>query len=275
MNSQKAYAHAFSEHCGGVAASAAAAIANCGGDSYYIGRFGEDFIGSKIKKELGSQQVNIEHSLTYSQAQTSIATVVISEDSQSKIFVYNDPNMPKDASGIFSIELDKFDAVVADVTWSEGVKALFERAKKLGIPSFLRISFFDSTVEELAKLADYCIFNRPSLLVVSKEVDPRKGLRKASKKLGGHHVVTLGNYGAGWCYDGQYGEVKALDVNPVDTTAAGDIFLGIFAYAIAIGISIPSSTEVANIISGLSCEEKGTRLLNNREKAKLLIESLI
>ncbi|EHJ4130746.1 hypothetical protein J1C08_003449 [Escherichia fergusonii] len=271
LQAAKCYAHAFTTNGGGVAATAAVAIANWQAPVEFIGRVGADPIGDQIIEELIAHGVEVKNCLCYEQAKTSIATIVLSDDHSSKIFVFNDPNMPKDTSSLFALDLAEVSAVVADLTWPEGSKVLFERARQQQIPTFLRVSFFDDRLLELLTLADFCVFNHPSLLAMTSDINHKRALNKASKRIGGTPVVTLGGRGCAWLHEGDYGELSAHPVKVLDTTGAGDIFIGILALHISRGASVARAMEIANHTASLSCEMMGARELRASEAFQQLI----
>ena len=53
---------------------------------------------------------------------------------------------------------------------------------------------------------------------------------------------------------------KAYRVSPsVDTTGAGDVFHGAFAYGITLGYSLEKNLEFASLVAGLKCKAPGGR----------------
>lgn len=270
LKAAKSYASDFTVSGGGVAATAAAAISDCGGNVDFIGRIGNDMIGKQITSELIGHGVNMEHSLVYEHAQSSLATIILADDHSSQIYVFNDPNMPKETSSLFKLDLSNVKAVVADLTWPEGAKVLFERAKSMGIPTFVRVSFYSDSIEELLYLADFSIFNHPSLLSMTSDIDYKRALSKVEKKTGNNQVVTLGNKGCAWLYNNRYGYIKAHEVEEIDSTGAGDIFIGILAMGIGNGEDFTVAVEKANLISSLSCQFMGSRQLKNLVDIKQL-----
>lgn len=268
LQAAKSYAEGFSVSGGGVAATAAVAIANSGEQVDFIGRMGIDMVGQQISDELLAHGVNIEHCLRYEQVQSSIATIILDEQYSSKIYVYNDPSMPKDTSSLFGMDLSNTAAIVADLTWPEGAKVLFELAKQKGIPTFLRVSYFDNALIELLELADCCVFNHPSLLAMTSDIQHKRALNKAIKRVGGSAVVTLSQRGCAWLHEGTFDSLPGHQVDVADTTGAGDIFIGILAMQIGKGLPFEQSIDTANHVAALSCEFMGARQLAECEKAQ-------
>jgi len=265
QNVKKGYASAFSDCGGGVAATAAVAIANWGSPVDFIGRVGADLIGEQIIGELKQLNVGVDYCLKYENAKSSIATVIVDEEHTSRIFVFNDPNMPKDTTSLFELNLSNVSAIVADLTWPEAAIVLFDRAKAQNIPTFLRVSFYSSELIELMKLADYCVMNSPSLLAMTADIHPKKALLKAQKQVGGTIVVTLSSRGCAWIHEGEYGELPAYPVEVIDTTGAGDIFIGILALTIGNNFELKDAALCANKAASLSCQKLGARNFSKSE----------
>jgi sugar/nucleoside kinase (ribokinase family) len=72
-------------------------------------------------------------------------------------------------------------------------------------------------------------------------------------------VVTLGERGLIFSDGPQHGRLPALPVETVDTTAAGDIFHGAFAYALLQGMDLSAALRLATAAAGLSVERPGGR----------------
>jgi ribokinase len=72
-------------------------------------------------------------------------------------------------------------------------------------------------------------------------------------------VVTLGAAGAVAFVAGERLSAPALAVTPVDTTAAGDSFVGAFAAAVDRGMSVGQALRVGAIAGSLACMKKGAQ----------------
>lgn len=77
--------------------------------------------------------------------------------------------------------------------------------------------------------------------------------------LGTTVVRTLGERGAAFAGPDGDGLIPALEVEVVDTTAAGDCFTGVLAAALDRGLSLPAALHRANIAAGLCCTRRGSQ----------------
>jgi ribokinase len=72
-------------------------------------------------------------------------------------------------------------------------------------------------------------------------------------------IVTLGGEGALAFEPKAAWQVKAMDISPIDTTAAGDAFVGAFAAATVAGAALPEALQVASAAGGLACLTRGAQ----------------
>jgi len=73
-------------------------------------------------------------------------------------------------------------------------------------------------------------------------------------------VVTQGAAGViALLADGGRLEIPALAIEPVDTTGAGDTFVGVFAAALDQGHALPVALRRASAAAGLSCLAHGAQ----------------
>ena len=89
-------------------------------------------------------------------------------------------------------------------------------------------------------------------------------------------IVTLGEAGAGYIDPtGQYKQIAAPKVSAIDTTGAGDAFIGAFAYGLAVGFNEEKAIKLACICASDSVTRKGTQSsYPNKVQTKAILESL-
>ena len=73
-------------------------------------------------------------------------------------------------------------------------------------------------------------------------------------------IITLEEHGALYQVNNQIKVSPAIKVKPIDTTGAGDVFHGAFAYALTQGKTLEQAVRFANIAAGLSTQVIGARL---------------
>ena len=72
-------------------------------------------------------------------------------------------------------------------------------------------------------------------------------------------VITLGSHGSVFDDGECQAHLPALPVDARDTTAAGDIFHGAFAFALLEGKGLRKSLQLATVAAGLSVQKPGGR----------------
>ena len=92
--------------------------------------------------------------------------------------------------------------------------------------------------------------------VAATGVDPRQLAHRLRQGL----VVTRGAAGAlAILHDGIRIEVPALAIEPVDTTGAGDTFVGVLAAALDLGATLETALRRASAAAGLACLARGAQ----------------
>jgi ribokinase len=117
--------------------------------------------------------------------------------------------------------------------------------------------------ETLACL-DILIVNEHEAKIVAQAVgldssEPEEAVRAVHERFGCTAIVTLGAKGAvGWI-DGSRIAVPALEIEPIDTTAAGDSFTGAFAAALDQGMDFVSALQRGTVAGSLACTRMGAQ----------------
>ncbi|KGQ71446.1 sugar kinase [Chelonobacter oris] len=255
----KFVAHHYKEVGGGPAATAAVAIAKLGVEVDFIGRLGDDDIGSAIISELSRYRVNPSKIKVYREAKSSQSSIFVDNSGERVIVNYPSPDLSEHPDWLEEIDFRQYDVVLCDVRWHLGAEYCLQKAKKLGIPTVLDADITPQNIEPLVKLADHVIFSAPGLEKMTNEKDLNKALMLAKKICGGTVYVTKGSEGCDWIVSDIPSSYKGFEVNVVDTTGAGDVFHGAFAYAIANKYAIKRAVVFANAVAALKCTAEGGR----------------
>src|SRR5262249_46027369 len=133
----KVLATAYTESGGGMAANASVAISRLGGAAAYWGRVGGDAVGERILAELHSEGVDINAVRRIEGWVPLSDAILLDDDGERLVCVYNDPGLDRDASWLPIDTVARAQAVMADVRWPEGARALFGAAARLGLPAIL------------------------------------------------------------------------------------------------------------------------------------------
>lgn len=105
------------------------------------------------------------------------------------------------------------------------------------------------------------------------QVDPRENLELITNKLSklcSDYIVTLGEEGVVAQIEGQVFQIEATKVPVVDTTGAGDAFLGGYLSAKELGFKSLRALKAGSAFAALVVQQRGARLPSSCDPLKLL-----
>jgi sugar/nucleoside kinase (ribokinase family) len=247
----------------GMATSAAAAVARLGGRAKLLARVGDDAAGRRFIRDLGEAGVDCRAVRQVPGARTPICTVLVDDAGERLVVPYYDPALGSDTGWLPLAEVAAAGAALVDVRWPEGAAAVLDAARGAGLPAVLDADVGPpDTVLALAARASHAVFSEPSALAVTGAATVPAALERLAARLDGFLAVTAGAEGCYWL-DRAAGRVARMApprVVAVDTLAAGDVFHGAFALALAEGAALPRAIAFANAAAALKCRSFGGRL---------------
>jgi len=231
---QKVQAHDSRDRCGGIAATAAVAIARLGHAAVFWGRLGDDAAGTWILAELERHGVAIGAVQRTLGGKTPSAAVIVDAQGERLLAVFPGSGLAEDPDWLPLDDLARADALLADARWSQGALHALRAARSRGVPSVLDADLGEPAIlAALAEQAGHSIFSAPGLQRLTGLSDAEAGLRAAQDCTAGLVGVTLGAGGAYWLEHGVLHHQPAFSIVARDTTGAGDTFHGAYAVAIA------------------------------------------
>ena len=247
----------------GMATSAAAAVARLGGQARLFARVGDDAPGLRFLAELAEAGVNVRNVRRVPGARSPICTVLVDAAGERLVVPFYDPALGRDTDWLPLGEVASADAALVDVRWPEGAAAVLDAARKAGIPAILDADVGPrDVVLGLAGRASHAVFSEPSALAVTGANCIAAALLILADTIDGFLAVTAGERGCYWL-DSTTGTVAHRApprVVAVDTLAAGDVFHGAFALALAEGAGVARAIGFANVAAALKCRSFGGRL---------------
>ena len=259
--------HEFRTAPGGKGANQAVAAARLGGDVAMVGRVGADDFGDALLANLQANRVAHDWVLRDADAASGVAIIVVDDVGENSIVVLSGANMrltPADVeaaesviarSGVMLLQLESpLDAVTraAELGRRHGATVVLNPAPARPLPP------------ELLSLVDVLIPNETETtmltgLPVSDEADMRAAAAALQSRGVGAVILTLGERGAFLIHDDVAQHIPAFAVQPVDTTAAGDAFVGGFAVALAEGRPLPEAVRWGNAAGALAATGLGAQ----------------
>ena len=181
------------ESGGGMAANAAATIARLGGKVELWSRIGEDDAGVKIRTGLKAYGVDIRYVQMFDEGRSSTSAIIVDDAGERLIVGNRDTNMPSGTSWLPLERVAKASAVMADVRWLEGLRALFTQARAEGVTTVLDADLgAREALSEVLELTDFAIFSEPALKDFAAASNRRRRWRGCSKWDRGTPVSRLG-----------------------------------------------------------------------------------
>ncbi|MFP4058834.1 MAG: PfkB family carbohydrate kinase [Candidatus Brocadiia bacterium] len=245
---------------GGLAATAAVAMARLGGRVEMWSLVGEGFAGRFILDQFRAEGVDTSQVRVCPGGRSPACAVVVDRPKAERYFTFF-PGRGLDRS-IAHLDLSRIErakAILVDGWWPEAQLAAARRARDCRVAvcgDFERIS--DAT-RQLAALTDYPIYCQEAVLAYADTESPEEALRAVAELGGAVPMVTLGEQGCLWLEGGRVHRCPAFPVEVVDTTGCGDVFHGAFAFGLARGWDVGRIARFASATAALKCRALGGR----------------
>jgi len=239
---------------GGIAATAACAVARLGAEANYWGRLGEDETGDQIIARLRQFGVRTETVRRVAGGVSPVGTVLVSPGGERMAFGFIGRDLGNEAAWLPLGELDHVDGVLADYSWWQGAAAIFAAARERGVVTVLDADVGDmDAVRQLLHLPDHIVFSAACLAALTGCKSIENALAVAATMCRGVVSVTDGSRGFFWLDNGMVRNLPAFTVEAIDTNGAGDIFHGAFTLGLAEGLSIKEAARLASATAALKC----------------------
>jgi ribokinase len=252
---------------GGKGANQAVAARRMGAQVAMIGRVGQDAFAAPLLQALGEAGVDSSHVLQDPSAATGVAIIVVDQRGQNSIVVCSGANAHLSPQDIRSAEstIAGADALLLQLESPlETVREAAEIARDHGVRVILNPAPARPLPEALLRNVDVLVPNESEAALLTRlPVEDIPQVEAAAARL--HEmgaeavVVTLGERGALYLYKGESHRVPAFEVTPVDTTAAGDAFMGGFAVALAEGKPFAEAVRWGNAAGALATTKMGAQ----------------
>lgn len=248
---------------GGKGANQAVASAKQGVPTTLIGRLGTDAFGQELRRFLSTQGVDL--TFVRDTAGTHSGTAIITiADADNTIVVVPGANALVDAADVAAPVLAKGDIAVSQFEIPlPTIAAFFTRARAAGATTVLNPAPMKPADTALLDLVDILILNESELgLLTGRELsgtDPSERYADAARTLAQGRIVcvTLGRRGVLALVDGEVLQVAGREVKAVDTTGAGDCFVGALAAQLAGGKPLREALTYANVAASICVQRMG------------------
>jgi ribokinase len=250
---------------GGKGANQAVAAAKLGALTTLVGRLGKDAFGDQLKTFLTAQGLDLSLVHETPEAHTGTALITIA-NADNTIVVIPGANALVSAADVAAPALAKGDIAVSQFEIPlPAISAFFKRARTAGATTILNPAPAIEFDAEMHDLVDILILNESELGLLTKTrlrgdhdhtrfIEAVRSLQTSSDKI---ICVTLGKRGVFAFIGGEPLIVPGRAVKAVDTTGAGDCFVGAVAAQLAAGKSIGDALDYANAAASICVQRMG------------------
>jgi ribokinase len=257
---QTLFGNLFATGFGGKGANQAVMAALAGADVYMVGSIGDDLFGKSYKENFANQKVNSDF-VKISELPTGVAHIWVDKSGENRIIVVSGANHGFDAKHAVSAinSIPELSIVIGQCEIPQAVTtAAFKAAKERGCITILNPAPFEDLSAELLEVTDWLIPNEVEFKQFTGSTPESFNLEKFRE--GKNSVITVGSAGAILISDsGIITRIPTELVNAVDTTGAGDCFIGSFSYALGCGLDPASAAQFACRIASISVTRKGAQ----------------
>jgi ribokinase len=250
---------------GGKGANQAVAAARLGAPTTLIGRLGKDSFGAELRSFLGDQGIDLGYVQDTAEAHTGTAIITVAA-ADNTIVVIPGSNGLVGADDVGIVPLLKGDVAVSQFEIPlPTIAAFFARARSAGATTLLNPAPAQKMSGELLALVDILVLNETELgFLASIELSDRDDAAKiiaVARRLQARAdqtiCVTLGKRGVLALAGREEITVQGRVVKAVDTTGAGDCFVGALAAQLADGAPLRDALTFANAAASISVQRMG------------------
>jgi ribokinase len=254
----------FARLPGGKGANQAVAAARAGSQVTVVGRVGRDAYGAELADNLRRAGVDTDALVADPHAPTGLALITVDEEGENHIVVVPGANGHVTQDDVDTVRdlIAASDIVILQLEIPlESVAHAARLAREGGAKVILNPSPAQPLDPDLLELVDVLVPNRKEVGRVSGlgDLDPAAAARLLLDTGVGAVVVTLGAQGAVIVTRDREIDVPAFPARPVDTTGAGDAFVGNLAHALEQGESLQDAVRFAAAAAALSVQKQGAQ----------------
>jgi len=250
----------YQRFCGGKGANQAVALARTGIATFMAGKIGRD--GEWTRDYLARAGVDVSGVQIW-EGPSGVAIIQLTPQGENSILLLGGAN--------HTITVEDVDAGLRSFSAGDLLLAqneissmpdVLRKAKEKGLKVFFNPAPMNSTVKTYPlDCVDYLIVNETEGMELTGKTSPKDSLVALRKDFPHAAIVqTMGSEGVLYADESGEMHIPALRVKAVDTTAAGDTFIGYFMASLASGMEVRTSLERATSAAALKITRMGAVL---------------
>ena len=254
---------------GGKGSNQAIAAVRAGAETSFISKIGKDHAADFMIDVFKHDGLNIDHVTMDDEAGTGKAYILLDDNGQNSILVYGGANQTitvEDVKNASDAIVDADCLITEFETPLDATIEAFRIAKKNNVLTILNPAPAKTNIpEELLNLTDIITPNETEAEAITgiKYTD-KSSLIKITNKLHEfgvkHVIITLGGKGSFYYVNDESGFVEAYKVSTVDTTGAGDTFIGYLAAKLDSNLgNVEEAMKYASKASSITVQTKGAQ----------------
>lgn len=258
----------FALGCGGKGANQAVAAAKLGARVMMVSKVGEDLFAENTLKNLQQYGIDARHVTVAAGTSSGVAPIFVDDQSQNRILIIKGANahlLPADIDAaaedlkacrlmVLQLEIPLPTVYYAiDFARRHGIRVILNPAPAvagLDIDYACQCEFFMPNETELEILTGLPTSSEDEVLRAGRVL-----LRRGLKNL----IITLGGRGSVWMLGDEVHRIDATHVQAVDTSGAGDAFIGCFAHGLVQHGNIAEALRSASAYAACSVTQRGTQ----------------
>jgi ribokinase len=245
---------------GGKGANQAVAAARDRAPSIMAGAVGQDSLASAAMAGLVAAGVDVSR-VARCNTPTGCASICTDRDGRNQIVVAPGANHRASAAAVDTALLGPGTMLVTQMeTDLEETAAIIRRAKISGACVIHNLAPAAPLAPDALRLVDVLVVNEDEADWLARH-EGLSGSDAAAlhADLGMTVIRTLGSQGVEWAGRGERGRLPAAPVRAVDTTAAGDCFVGVLAAGLFRGEKLSAAICRANVAAAIACTRRGSQ----------------
>jgi ribokinase len=246
---------------GGKGANQAVACAKQGVETIMLGSIGADSFSDTIKQSLSQYNVQTSYLQVVDNTSTGVACIWV-KDGDNQIVVYpgaNHHHQMKHIESVLKTQANPGDLLLMQMEIPmQVIEKTVELAKSLDLEVVLNLAPYGALSSGVLSQIDLLIVNQlEAEALLSKALDgPMEVLMKDILSLGPKRIILTQGKKGSFYYDGlNYYHTPAYLVDTVDTTGAGDAYIGAFVASQLSGVSIENSLKRASACASLTIQK--------------------